>query len=101
MIAKLIVWGETREIALARMRAALGEFEVAGPDTNVQFLARLVQCAAFADADLDTGLIERHRAELFSPPRPPREEALVLAALAQLLWFESEARARAARSHDP
>ena len=65
MIAKLIVWGETREIALARMGAALGQFEVVGVATNIGFLGRIVKSRAFATGDLDTGLIERNRAELF------------------------------------
>ena len=37
LLAKLIVWGETREIALARSRRALGEFEVTGIRTNIPF----------------------------------------------------------------
>ncbi len=59
MIAKLIVWGETRDQALARMRAALGQLHIVGVANNVAFLARLVGSAAFAAADLDTALIER------------------------------------------
>ena len=60
MIAKLIVWGKDRTQALARMSAALAEFEVVGPSTNIAFLGRLIQCQPFSHADLDTGLIERH-----------------------------------------
>ena len=37
LLAKLIVWGETREIALARSRRALAEFQVAGVKTNLPF----------------------------------------------------------------
>ncbi len=59
MIAKLIVWDETREKALARMRGALGEFRVVGVANNIGFLSRLVDSRSFTDADLDTGLIER------------------------------------------
>jgi 3-methylcrotonyl-CoA carboxylase alpha subunit len=69
MIAKLVVWGEDRAIALGRMRAALGGYEIVGVSTNVEFLARAVAGKAFSSADLDTGLIERCRAELF--PRGP------------------------------
>jgi len=49
------------------MRKALGEFEVAGPATNLGFLWRLVQDRDFVRADFDTGLIERHRTELLAP----------------------------------
>ncbi len=68
MIAKLVVWDHDRAAALARMRAALEAFQVVGVTTNVAFLGRLVASKAFAAADLDTGLIERSRDELF-PPR--------------------------------
>jgi len=101
MIAKLIVRAPDRAAALARMRAALAEFEVVGLTTNVRFLARLVGCHAFATADLDTGLIERSRAELFPPARPAADEVLALATLAELLRLQDEARARATASGDP
>ncbi len=67
MIAKLVVHGDDRAQALARMRQALQEFEVVGPATNVAFLGRLVASTPFVHADLDTGLIERHQATLFPP----------------------------------
>ena len=38
MIAKLIVWGEDRAQALARMRSALADFHVVGLANNVAFL---------------------------------------------------------------
>ena len=40
MIAKLIVWDETRDGALARMRKALADYRVAGLTTNIDFLSR-------------------------------------------------------------
>jgi 3-methylcrotonyl-CoA carboxylase alpha subunit len=101
MIAKLIVWGPDRANALARMRAALEEFEVVGLTTNVAFLARLVASEPFAGADLDTGLIERHRATLFPPARPASDEVLALATLDELLRLESAARDQATASADP
>ncbi|MBL8324866.1 MAG: acetyl/propionyl/methylcrotonyl-CoA carboxylase subunit alpha [Rubrivivax sp.] len=73
MIAKLIVWGETRAQALARLDAALCRTHIVGLNTNVAFLRRVVQTHAFATADLDTALIERERAALFgnAPLAPP------------------------------
>jgi 3-methylcrotonyl-CoA carboxylase alpha subunit len=85
MIAKLIVWDDTREKALGRMRAALGDFHVAGVATNIGFLSRLVACRSFAEADLDTGLIERESAALFTPEAEPPDEVFFVAALAQML----------------
>ena len=65
MIAKLIVWGENRAQALARLDAALAQTHIVGLATNVAFLRRVVKSHAFATADLDTALIERERAALF------------------------------------
>jgi 3-methylcrotonyl-CoA carboxylase alpha subunit len=101
MIAKLIVWDRDRPAALARMRAALEAFQVVGLTTNVGFLGRLVASKAFASADLDTGLIERSRDELFPPPAPASDETLALATLAELLRHDREAREHAAASGDP
>jgi 3-methylcrotonyl-CoA carboxylase alpha subunit len=85
MIAKLIVWDETREKALARMRGALGAFRVAGVANNIGFLSRLVDCRSFADADLDTGLIEREAEALFPEDHGPPDDVFLVAALAQVL----------------
>ena len=101
MIAKLIVWDADRPAALARMRSALEQFQVVGVTTNTEFLARLVDCEAFATADLDTGLIERNRAELMGAPPVAGDEVLALAALAELLAIERRAQERAAASGDP
>ena len=65
MVAKLIVHGDTRADALARMDQALGEFHIVGLQTNVQFLRHVVASESFAKADLDTALIQREAAVLF------------------------------------
>ncbi|HEY4066722.1 MAG TPA: acetyl/propionyl/methylcrotonyl-CoA carboxylase subunit alpha [Burkholderiaceae bacterium] len=65
MIAKLIVWGADRAQALARLDAALAQTHIVGLHTNVAFLRRVAASASFANADLDTALIERERAVLF------------------------------------
>ena len=82
MIAKLICWGETREVALRAMAAALRECEIAGVHTNVEFLVRTVESNAFSSGELDTGLIERNRAELLPTDLVIAPEALVAAAFA-------------------
>ena len=68
MIAKLIVWGDDRAQALARLDAALRDTHIVGLHTNVAFLRRVVASRSFATADLDTGLIEREHAALFEAP---------------------------------
>jgi 3-methylcrotonyl-CoA carboxylase alpha subunit len=71
MIAKLIVWGEDRAQALARLDAALAQTHIVGLHTNVAFLRRCAATSSFAGADLDTGLIERERSALFAQPGLP------------------------------
>ena len=80
MIAKLIVWADSREQAIARMQQALAQTRVVGVNTNVAFLGRLMQNSAFASADLDTGLIEKHSEQLLPAPKP--SSVFTLASLA-------------------
>ncbi len=84
MIAKLIVHGANRNEALARLAQALKDCEAVGPQTNVEFLRRIVASEPFASADLDTGLIERHHGALFASGSRPFKEALALACAALL-----------------
>ncbi|RVU40932.1 acetyl/propionyl/methylcrotonyl-CoA carboxylase subunit alpha [Rheinheimera riviphila] len=81
MIAKLIVWDESRDRAIARMRRALDDYRIAGVKTNLNFLTRLVEHPAFGRAELDTHFIEHHQAELFAPEQNEPTQALILAAL--------------------
>lgn len=101
MIAKLIVWDEDREAALARMRQALADYRVVGVTTNIDFLSRLVSCPAFAGADLDTGLIERQQDFLFpESPEVPRD-VILTATVAELLREREQAAQQGRRSGDP
>ncbi|WP_374006621.1 biotin carboxylase N-terminal domain-containing protein [Delftia lacustris] len=95
MIAKLIVHGDTREQALARLDAALAETRIVGLATNVQFLRQVIASDAFATAKLDTALIEREKQHLFHQQRLPQAQA-VAAAVAQVLQAE-----RAQETADP
>ncbi len=101
MIAKLIVWDENRDGALARMRRALADYRVVGVTTNIDFLSRLVACPAFAGADLDTGLIERSRGFLFPEVAATPKEVLQVAAVGELLYEAHQAREQAKGSCDP
>jgi len=101
MIAKLIVHGADRSTALARMRAALADYEIVGVATNVSFLRRVVAHEAFASGDVDTGLIERNHAALFPPRAPAPPHALLAAAIAELQSLVDERAAAARASGDP
>jgi len=85
MIAKLIVWDHDRDAALAQLRRALGETEIAGLVTNTAFLMRLAANKSFAKAELDTGFIGRHEKELLPSVPPAGDEVLMLAATGLLL----------------
>ncbi len=101
MIAKLVVHGDDRAMALRRLADALAQYEIVGVASNVAFLQRLIAHEAFAGAQLDTGLIARHHAALFPPPPPLPSAALLAAALAEALALV-ERRGQAARaSGDP
>ncbi|MBV8755749.1 MAG: acetyl-CoA carboxylase biotin carboxylase subunit [Deltaproteobacteria bacterium] len=82
MISKLVVWGEDRPRAIARMRRALDEYQVRGIETNLAFHRRCFRQAAFVAGDYDTGFIGRNAAELH--PRADEREltaAIIAAAL--------------------
>jgi 3-methylcrotonyl-CoA carboxylase alpha subunit len=68
MIAKLVVHGATRAVALAKMEQALAATEVAGSVTNLDFLGALTRHQDFAAGRVDTGLIERDIEALVAVP---------------------------------
>jgi 3-methylcrotonyl-CoA carboxylase alpha subunit len=83
MIAKLIVRGPTRQAALQKLHAALEQYEVAGPVTNIEFLKRMCVSADFVAGEVETGYIEKHREELFER-KPIPTEVLAQAAIGLL-----------------
>ncbi|PVY90434.1 3-methylcrotonyl-CoA carboxylase alpha subunit [Acidovorax sp. 99] len=87
MVAKLIVHGDTREQALARLDEALAQTHIVGLATNVQFLRRVARTDAFASAKLDTALIPREQAVLFHQ-EPVGLPLAAAAAVAQALLNE-------------
>lgn len=92
MIAKLIVQGDTREQALARLDEALAQTHIVGLATNVQFLRRVAASGAFAQAKLDTALIQRESAVLFQQ-EPVGLPLAAAAAVAATLLRERQAEA--------
>jgi 3-methylcrotonyl-CoA carboxylase alpha subunit len=70
MIAKVIVHGPTRAIALNRLAMALDGTQVAGTVTNLDFLRALARHDGFVRGEVDTGLIGRDLAALLAVPAP-------------------------------
>jgi len=87
MIAKLIVRGDNRDQALARLDAALAQTQIVGLATNVQFLRHVLRSPSFAQARLDTALIEREKGVLFHQD-PVGVPLAVAAAVASALLQE-------------
>jgi 3-methylcrotonyl-CoA carboxylase alpha subunit len=101
MLAKLIVHGATRDAALATLRGALADCEIAGVASNLDLLFRIAAHPAFAAGGVDTGFIARYAGTLLAPQDAPPDDVLAAAALGILL-DESEAAGRqAAASADP
>jgi acetyl-CoA carboxylase biotin carboxylase subunit len=81
LLAKLIAWGETREIAVQRMRRALSELVIVGLPTSQPFHLRVMDDAEFLKGEIDITYLERAGARvLAAPPRGGVERALVVAA---------------------
>jgi 3-methylcrotonyl-CoA carboxylase alpha subunit len=95
MIAKLIVHGDTREQALARLDEALSRTRIVGLATNVQFLRHVLRSRSFSQADLDTALIQREQAVLF------HQEPVGLPMAAAAAVAHALARERAQEAGDP
>ena len=100
MIAKLVVRGENRAQAVARLRSALADTQVAGVTTNRAFLHAVARHPAFAAGDVHTGFIEQHGAELHAEAAAPGDEIVAAAVLALLDQRRADAEAKAALTAD-
>ncbi len=83
MIAKLIVHAATREEALETLEQRLRTAQIAGPATNLAFLAKLSADADFRAGTFDTGLIDKKLEELTVSTAP--DEAILATGIAGLV----------------
>ena len=84
MIAKVIVHDRDRVSAMRRMAALMGTTEVVGLTTNAALLKALCSHPGFVCGEVDTGFIDRHRAELFPKAGPVSDRALAIATLERI-----------------
>ena len=84
MLAKLIVHGDTRAQALARLDATLAQMRIVGVANNVQFLRKVLASDSFATAQLDTALLQREQAHLQGEGALPVAQAVAVAVAHQL-----------------
>ncbi|MFZ3349816.1 MAG: biotin carboxylase N-terminal domain-containing protein [Xanthobacteraceae bacterium] len=78
MIAKLITHAASREAAVDQLADALDRTLIAGPHTNVAFLAALCRSDEFRRGTVDTGFIDRNLVALGAVPREPDYAAAAL-----------------------
>ena len=77
LLGKLIVWAETRDLAIRRLRRALNDLLIAGIDTNVPFHLALLDHPDFQAGAFHTGWLE----SAFTMPAPPEDDGRLEIAL--------------------
>lgn len=91
LLAKVVAWGEDRNGAIRRLRRALGEFQIGGVPTDIEFLEQIIESKSFVDGRADTTYLDS-----FQPMRPigedtlEREVALTAALLAHQAQVNSQ-----------
>jgi len=98
MIAKLIVSGENRSVALARLKQALAESHVGGLVTNLGFVLQLAERPETSDAAIDTGLLDRALDEILQRDAGIPVE---VPAAAAAWWLGEQERAAEAAEDSP
>ncbi|MDQ9750200.1 acetyl-CoA carboxylase biotin carboxylase subunit, partial [Acinetobacter baumannii] len=59
MLAKLIVYADTREEAISKMRSALGEVIIEGIETNIDYQYEIINHPDYISGDIDIEFIEK------------------------------------------
>jgi acetyl-CoA carboxylase biotin carboxylase subunit len=95
LLAKLVTWGETRAVAIVRMRRALEEYQIHGVTTNLDLHRALLNSHRFFGGQIHTQFLE----EQFIPTEPDEEEYLAAALTTALLDWRKRAGGRA-RTHE-
>ena len=99
MIAKVIVWGRTREEARTRLLRSLSEFSIIGITTTIPFQEALLNHKQFKEAKFDTGFYEREAkyfAEALNHVDPELESE---AAIAALVSFQNHIQEKGGVTH--
>ncbi|MCK1335712.1 acetyl/propionyl/methylcrotonyl-CoA carboxylase subunit alpha [Bradyrhizobium sp. 38] len=90
MLAKMIAWAPTRDVAIERLNRGLEESDVRGIVTNIPFLSALITHPKVRANAIDTGFIERELAVLTQASPAPGELELC-AAVAAVINDERQA----------
>jgi 3-methylcrotonyl-CoA carboxylase alpha subunit len=98
MLAKVIAWAPTRDVAIERLNRGLEDTDVRGIVTNIPFLSALVTHPDVRANAIDTGFIERELKNLTPAPAPSGDLELCAAVAAILAGEQKAARTEA---HSP
>jgi 3-methylcrotonyl-CoA carboxylase alpha subunit len=101
MIAKLIVWDDSRQKALTRMRQCLSEYQVVGIRTNVNLLISILENTNFAHEKISTHFIADHYNEIYAAMNTLPEKVIAITSLFQLLKRQNSIHQFAIQSEDP
>ena len=96
LIAKLVVWGDTRGEAILRMRRALREYRIMGIKTNIPLHLRIMDSPRFIAGQIDTGFIESAMSVPADTEQVRRQHAV--AALAAALLAHDRRRSALAQA---
>ena len=90
MLAKVIAWAPTRDLAISRLNRGLQETDVRGIVTNIPFLSALITHPDVRANTIDTSFIERELAKL-TPPEAELTDLELAAAVGAILQSETAA----------
>ncbi|WP_457573689.1 acetyl-CoA carboxylase biotin carboxylase subunit [Desulfolithobacter sp.] len=94
MIAKLITWGETRELAIAHMQDALDEYVIRGVEHNIGFLGAIMAHPRFQEGRLSTNFIAQEYPDGYHPSCSLQEDPalpVVVAGIIHRLYMDRAA----------
>ncbi|XP_029648332.1 methylcrotonoyl-CoA carboxylase subunit alpha, mitochondrial [Octopus sinensis] len=99
MIAKLVVWSDSRDSALKQIQANLLDYHIVGLSTNIDFLVNLCKHEEFKKGNVNTNFIPAHYAQLF-PSDKLSPNLLCQAAVALILHEQEQTLKMSAQSFD-
>ncbi len=82
LLAKLVAWGQNRDVAIGRLNRALLEYKIGGIRCNVSFFVDILNDPHFLSGDYSTAYLDGFYARKKAPPEAPELEAVAALAAA-------------------
>ena len=76
LLAKLVAWGQDRDVAIRRLQRALLEYKIGGIRCNVSFFVDILNDPHFLSGDYSTAYLDGFYARKKAPPEAPELEAV-------------------------